>query len=198
LLDMTRFRGRFELPVGDGELYLSRTHPVVEGLATHVADSALDALEEAVAKRLGVVRTSDVAKRTTLLLLRLRFHITDSLGRRGALLAEECRAVAFRGAPSEAEWLADEGVEGLLTVAPTGNIAPDQAQAALERILVDFDQVRPHLDHVAEARAAVLAGSHERVRQAWTRATGKAATVTPELPADVLGLYVFLPAVLSS
>ncbi|MHB8867796.1 MAG: helicase-related protein [Thermoleophilia bacterium] len=196
LLDAPRFRGRFELPVGDGELYLSRTHPVVEGLATHVADSALDALEEAVAKRLGVVRTSDVVKRTTLLLLRLRFHITDSLGRRGALLAEECRAVAFRGAPSEAEWLADEEVERLLTTAPTGNIAPDQAQAAVERILVDFDQVRPHLDQVAEKRAAVLAESHERVRQAWTRASGKAATVRPELPADVLGLYVFLPAVM--
>ncbi len=193
LLDATRFRGSFALPVGDGELYLSRTHPLVEGLATHVADSALDALEEAVAKRLGVVRTSEVAKRTTLLLLRLRFHITDSLGRRGALLAEECRAVAFRGAPSEAEWLADEEVEGLLAAAPTGNVAPDQAQAAVERILVDFDQVRPHLDQVAEERAAALADSHERVRQAWTRATGKAATVTPELPPDVLGLYVFLP-----
>jgi hypothetical protein len=195
LLDATRFRGRFELPVGDGELYLSRTHPVVEGLATHVADSALDALEEAAAKRLGVVRTGDVAKRTTLLLLRLRFHITDSLGRRGALLAEECRAVAFRGSPSEAEWLADEEVEGLMAAAPTGNIAPDQAQAALERILVDFDHVRPHLDQVAKERAAALAGSHERVRQAWTRTTGKAATVTPELPADVLGMYVFLPGV---
>ncbi len=198
LLDETRFRGRFELPVGDGELYLSRTHPVVEGLATHVADSALDALDEAVAKRLGVVRTRDVAKRTTLLLLRLRFHISDSLGRRGALLAEECRAVAFRGAPSEAEWLADGEVARLLTATPAGNIAPDQAQAAVERILVDFDQVRPHLDQVAGERTAALAGSHERVRQAWTRATGKAATVAPELPADVLGLYVFLPRVLSS
>ena len=97
----------------------------------------------------------------------------------------------------EAEWLADEEVERLLAAAPSGNIAPDQAQAALERILSDFDYVRAYLDHVAEARAAVLARSHERVRQAWTRATGKAATVAPELPADVLGLYVFLPGVMS-
>jgi len=193
LLDATRFRGRFELPVGDGELYLSRTHPVVEGLATHVADSALDALEEAVAKRLGVVRTSDVAKRTTLMLLRLRFHITDSLGRSGALLAEECRLAAFRGAPSEAEWLTDGEVERLLTAQPSGNIAPDQAQQALARIIDGFDHLQPRLDIVAEERAAALAGSHERVRQAWTRAGGRATTVAPELPADVLGLYVFLP-----
>ncbi|GAB4245451.1 MAG: helicase-related protein [Thermoleophilia bacterium] len=194
LVEQTRLRGRFALPVGDGEVYLSRTHPAVEGLAAYVAGSALDGLAEAVAKRLGVVRTTAVAKRTTLLLLRLRFHITDSLGRRGALLAEECRAVAFRGAPGEAEWLGEDGVEALLAATPSGNIAPDQAGSALERIVTDFDHLRPHLASVAEERAAVLAEAHERVRRA-ARATGGGVEVRPELPPDVLGLYVYLPGV---
>ena len=194
LLEATRFRGRFELPIADKEIYLSRTHPVVEGLATHVADAALDALEEAAAKRLGVVRSSAVAKRTTLLLLRLRFHITDAVGRKGALLAEECQTVAFQGAPGAAEWLSDEEVETLLTAVPTGSISPDQQRDALERVLSEFDLIRPHLDRVAEKRAERLADSHERVRQAVARTTGKMTYVTPELPPDVLGVYVYLPA----
>lgn len=197
LFDGDDFQGRFELPVTDGEVYLSRTHPYVEGLAAHTADAALDGLEEAAAKRMGVIRTGSVAKRTTLLLLRLRFHITDVMGREGALLAEESQLVAFRGAPSGAEWLTGEEVEALLEVTPGASIGLDQQRDALERILADFDEVAPHLQSVAEERARSLANSHDRVRRAVTRAGGRAAgaatKVTPELPVDVLGVYVYLP-----
>jgi len=193
LFDVHSFRGRFELPVGDGEVYLSRTHPYVEGLAAHTADAALDGLEEAPAKRMGVIRTTAVSKRTTLLLLRLRFHITDAVGRAGALLAEECRLVALRGAPSAAEWLGDEEVELLLDAEPSSSVTPDQQRDALERILAEFDEITPHLQGVAEERALSLAESHDRVRRAMTRSGGVATKVEPELPVDVLGVYVYLP-----
>ena len=193
LFDVSAFRGRFELPVAEGEVYLSRTHPYVEGLATHTTDVALDGLEEAPAKRLGAIRTNAVEKRTTLLLLRLRFHITDSVGRTGALLAEESQLVAFRGAPGAPEWLADDEVEALLAVTPTASVAPDQQRDALERILLEFDEVLPHLEDVARERALSLAESHDRVRRAVTRSAGAAAKVEPELPVDVLGVYVYLP-----
>jgi len=194
LFDRNGFRGRFELPVDEGEVYLSRTHPYVEGLATYTIDVALDGLEEAPAKRLGVVRTNAVEKRTTLLLLRLRFHVVDVFGRTGALLAEECRLVGFRGAPSAAEWLGADEVEALLAATPGASIAPDQQRNALERVLADFEQVRSHLDGVARERAGSLAEAHDRVRRAAGRSVGRATTVTPELPVDVLGIYVYLPA----
>jgi superfamily II DNA or RNA helicase len=194
LFEAARFRGRFELPVADREVYLSRTHPYVEGLASHMADAALDALEEAPAKRLGAVRSGMVQKRTTLLLLRLRFHIADALGRTGALLAEESQLVAFRGAPGAAEWLSQEEVEALLAVAPTADISPDQQRDALERVLSEFDQVRPHLDEVAHNRAENLAECHDRVRKAMARTGAGVTKVAPELPADILGVYVYLPA----
>jgi superfamily II DNA or RNA helicase len=192
LFETESFRGRFELPVGDGEVYLSRTHPHVEGLATFTADAALDGLEEAPAKRLGVIRTSAVQRRTTLLLLRLRFHVIDPLGRSGALLAEESQLVAFRGAPSTAEWLGDE-VEALLAATPTASITPDQQRDALERILAEFDVVLPHLEDVARERARSLAEAHDRVRRALSRGGGPATKVEPELPVDILGIYVYLP-----
>ncbi len=56
------FAARFELPVRDGELYLSRTHPFVEGLASYVMDTALDPLGEGVARRCGVIRTARVQR----------------------------------------------------------------------------------------------------------------------------------------
>jgi hypothetical protein len=74
-LGATRFKGRFELPVREGELYLSRTHPLVEKLATYVVDTSLDSLLEGVAKRAGVMRTHAVTTRTTLLLVRFRYHL---------------------------------------------------------------------------------------------------------------------------
>ncbi len=46
-----RFTARFELPVREGQLHLTRTHPIVEGMATFVMDSALDPQGEGDAPR---------------------------------------------------------------------------------------------------------------------------------------------------
>ena len=95
---------RFRPPAGDGEELLTRTHPVVEGLASHVLDTALDPLAgDAVAARSGVMRTRDVTRRTTALLLRMRFHLTIRRGEQERrLLAEDARVLAFAGIPGGA------------------------------------------------------------------------------------------------
>jgi hypothetical protein len=80
--DVDVVKARFEMPVPDGVVYLSRTHPFVEGLAGYVMDAALDPLldEEAKARRCGAIRTRKVEQLTTLLLLRFRFHIERQSG----------------------------------------------------------------------------------------------------------------------
>src|SRR5690606_23918890 len=91
------FRGRFELPVERDELYLARTSPVVEGLATWVLDTALDEEgydHEPIARRCGAIQTRAVGARTTLLILRHRYHLKLS-ARKQTLLAEEIRPVAY-------------------------------------------------------------------------------------------------------
>ena len=57
--------------MSEGVLYLNRTHPVVEAVATYVMDTALDPLGNGVARRAGVIRTSRVSRRTTLLVVTL-------------------------------------------------------------------------------------------------------------------------------
>ena len=72
------FTGRFDLPLPDGETYLGRTNPVVEGLASWTLDQALDPDSRdaaPVASRCGVIATSAVTERTTLLIARFRYHL---------------------------------------------------------------------------------------------------------------------------
>jgi hypothetical protein len=117
---------QFELPVKDGEVYLSRTHPIIEVLASHVMDTALDPLAEGEARRCGVIVTSHVERRTTLLLVRYRYHIITRFpdGVERALLAEDCQLVAFAGSATDPQWLGPEDAETLLLAEPEVNIPP--------------------------------------------------------------------------
>jgi superfamily II DNA or RNA helicase len=187
---------RFELPVTEGILYLHRTQPIVEGIAGHVLDSALDPIlaQTAVARRSGVIRTRAVATRTTVVLLRLRYHIVTT-GRAEpdrALLAEDCRLIAYRGPATSPEWLEDAEAERLLSSEPSGNIKPDQATHFMARALDDLPTLAAAFEHIAQENALRILAAHERVREA-VKAKGLRHRVEPKLPVDVLGLYVYLP-----
>ena len=192
--NVTRLKARFELPVRDGEVYLSRTHPFVEGLATYIMDTALDPVEESVARRCGVMRTSRVSRRTTLLLVRLRFHIVTQHGaEERALLAEDCQVLAFAGSPRNAEWFSDNQViETLLAATSEANVYPEQAREFLTRVIAEFDELQAHLNQVAQERGEELLAAHRRVRAA-AQARGIRYHVEPQLPLDVLGIYIYLP-----
>jgi len=192
----------FELPERDGETLLVRTHPFVEGLASHLLDRALDPASgegPAPARRCGVIRTAGVARRTTLLLLRYRFHIERGFGdaQDEPLLAEDCGLLAFEGAPESAAWLDPDRAEALLALLPDENPKPDVATEALRRVLGGFPSLAPCIEQSALERGESLAQAHSRVRQSLkARGAGTArARVLPQLPVDVLGVYLYLPAV---
>src|SRR6266567_1208241 len=192
-----RFKARFELPVREGELYLSRTHPLVESLAAYVMDAALDSStgSESVAKRCGVMRTSQVERRTTLLLVRMRYHIiTTRRGQDGStLLAEDCQVLAFQGAPANAQWIDDQAlIERLLEAKPDGNVYEDQARQFLRQLLAGVEELQPHLEQVADERGRELEDAHRRVRQA-AQVRGLHYRVEPQKPTDILGVYLYLP-----
>jgi superfamily II DNA or RNA helicase len=185
--------GRFELPVVEGVEYLSRTSPVVEAVATHVMDTALDPRSDGVARRAGVVRTGRVDRRTTLLLVRFRYHIVTRKGdAETPLLAEDCQVLAFAGSPQNAEWLDDIQAEALLDVEPEANVPAAQAADFVRKVVEGHERIAPHLNQVAQRRGQELLEAHRRVRQA-ARQWGISQRVEPKLPPDVLGIYVFLP-----
>ncbi len=189
----SQFKVRFELPVSDKQEYLCRTHPMVENLAAWVLDTALDPVEDDVARRCGVIRTHSVDRRTTLLLVRMRFSVTSNDAKKShQILAEDCRLLAFEGAPDNAQWLDEEATEALLNASPDQNVATEQASQFIRRVVEGFGGLAPDLEKAAEQHAEGLLEAHERVRIA-ARAKGRKPTVSPFLPVDVLGVYVFLP-----
>jgi superfamily II DNA or RNA helicase len=195
--DRDELNVRFELPIGEGEVHLHRTHPIVEGLAGYVLDSALDPVltKTAVAHRAGVIRTKEVTVRTTVVLLRLRYHLHTATkgGDERALLAEDCRVAAFRRSGTTVEWLTDPQAEALLCATPSANVSPDQARHFLARTLEEIPTLAAAFETLAREAAAGILGAHERVREA-VKARGVRHRVEPKLPVDIMGVYVYLPA----
>jgi hypothetical protein len=192
-------RARFELPVSEGEVYLSRTHPLVEGLASYAMESALDPVladgsRRVLAARCGAIRTKAVQTRTTVLLVRFRYHILTTINEvTRPLLAEDCQVVAFSGAPATPSWLSREVAESLLQAEPDENVSDDVARAFVRKVLDNLGPIQGRLDVTAYERGKELLAAHRRVRQAIQR-RGMKETIEPQLPADILGLYVYLPA----
>ncbi|OLT28358.1 helicase [Actinomadura sp. CNU-125] len=184
-------------PVKRGEAALVRTDATVGTLARFVLDAALDPKLDGwqrPARRCGVVRTTSVPTRTTLLLVRHRFHLqlpTRDGGRRRQI-AEDARVLAFRGSPAKAEWLSEEEALALLDVRADENTPEEFATATATRVLDGLDTLRPHLDQYGRDLADNLRASHARVREA-AGAVRRGLRVEADRSADVLGLYVYLP-----
>jgi len=193
--DSPSFAARFELPVKENQIYLSRTHPIVEGLASYVMETALDPLgREPIARRCGVARTDKIDRRTTALLVRFRYHIVAKEGEiENPLLAEDCRVMAFAGSPQNPQWFDNETAHSLLEVRPSGNIQPEQARDFAARVVENFSALAPYVESEANRRGEELLDAHSRVRRAL-RLKRVQYSVVPQLPADLLGIYVYLPS----
>lgn len=190
----TKFTGRFDLPLQDGELYLGRTSPVVEGLAGWVLDQALDpAARDAapVAARCGLIRTRRVNARTTLLVARFRYHLKPRISEELTLLCEEIVPLAFHGSPQSPQWIGGEQAEALLSARPDANINTSLVDQQLPLLLGGLVDLQTALATIAVQRAALQLQAHERVREA-TRDRAK-VHIAPVLPVDILGAYLLLP-----
>ncbi len=188
------FTGRFELPKQKDEVYLGRTSPIIEGLASWALDQALDPLARdarPVASRCGVISTSSVAARTTLILARFRYHLRISGTGTETLLAEEIVPLACTGSPEAPVWSTTEEGERLLAAQPDKNLIQTAIEQQIGMLLDALPKYQKALEPIASERAAAQLATHERVREA-ARIRGR-VTIQPILPVDILGAYVLLP-----
>lgn len=185
-----------ELPAPRKHAVLQRTDSAVGAVARQVLDAALDPSTAGVnrpAHRAGVVRTKAVTSRTTLLLIRQRFHL-DLPGVDGIrqVVAEDAKVVGFRGSPTSPNWLSEAEVSELLQAAPDGNIPADQARDLATSVIDRIESILPTLNSAADEAAANLLESHRRVR-AGAGAARRGLDVRAQTPVDVLGVYVYMP-----
>lgn len=183
-----------DVPVPRGHALLARTDPHVEATARYVLDTALDpAAGVRAAARAGVARTRAVTQRTTLVLIRFRFHLDlPSRGGIRQLVTEEARFLAFTGAPDKAVWLDAAATDALTTAKPDANVAADQAAGLTERVVAGLAGITPALEAEADRLASELLDAHRRVRTGASAAR-RGLAVTAQKPPDLLGLYIWLP-----
>ncbi|MFJ9952568.1 DEAD/DEAH box helicase [Kitasatospora sp. NPDC091207] len=187
---------RSDPAIARGEAALVRTDPAVGAVASYVLDSALDANTPGPrpARRCGVLTTDAVSVRTTLLLVRYRFHLTlPSRTGEKQLVAEDARLLAFEGMPARARWLDDEAAAELLAARASDNTNPQLARNQIVRTLDGKDELTDHLKEYGKRLAAELDASHRRVRKAGDEIV-RGLKVVPQEDADILGAYVYLPA----
>jgi len=79
-----------------------------------------------------------------------------------------------------------------LRAEPDANIHREQASAFVQRVVEGFDAIRSYLDAEAHRRAAALLEAHRRVRMV-AHIRGVSYQAEPQLPPDVLGIFVYLP-----
>lgn len=187
----------FDEPPADKAEIVTRTHKLPAALADALVESALDPTDSVLPPlgRAGAWRTDGVATATLVLLLRLRFtltvHATAQSRTERLLLAEEASVLAF---PPDGDAPIAEGdpARALLDAQASGDLADvarkrllDQGRSRTATLLAG-----PVAAH-ARARAEALAADHARLRAAADRIPR--VSVTPILPADVIGLYVLVP-----
>lgn len=185
----------FISPTPEGAEYLGRNHPFVVTLARFLMEEALSKHGEATATRCGVIRTRAVSRLTRILLLRVRYLLNQP--DHPPLLSEEVLIKGFLEdvKTNSLEWLSDEDALRLLAEAkPDANI--DMAEKRqLTALALDMwpNLAAPLREHIS-ARSLELEKSHKRVRQAVSLKV-RQLTVTPQLPADLLGILVLQPVV---
>ena len=168
---------------------LGRNHPVVTTLSDHILNSALSGNDTHFA-RCGAAVTGAVSHRTVVLLLRIRYLLTEGIHEQ---FAEEVVAAAFRTQQNEIHWLKplQESALDLLSPSterhnPDPGEAPYQVNVALDMLTGD-EWAQP----IIAERVAALAESHQRLRGV---VGGFELTITPHPRPDILGCYVLIPS----
>lgn len=178
----------FSDPTPEGAVGLGRNHPVVSLLTEAIIARALGDEDHRDFNRAAARLTDAVAKRTALLVLRLRYLLREGEHEQ---FAEEVVVPAFEWNDGQVTWrepLVDGGLP-LFSSGPSGNLDPEEAgrhvQAALDALGGD-DWYRPTVD----MRVAALIASHARLR---THTGAASLEVVPHEPPDVMGCYVLVP-----
>ena len=180
----------FQSPTPEGHHYLGRNHRFVEQLCQLVMANTL-ALVDKRAARAAVIRTCQVAIKTTLMLFRCRNVIEQSRANH-RIVAEEMLLWGWRGTPQQKEFLDHAQAKALLAEArATSDLSPQARASFLENEIKLLDVLKAEFASVAERQSRRLVEAHERFSALMD---GKHFQVVyPVLPMDLLGIYILLP-----
>ncbi len=171
-------------------VHLGRNHPLVSALAEAVLSGSLEE-DDPLFARCGAIVTDAVERRAVVVLLRLRYSITE---RGREQFAEEVVPAAFQRVMGKIEWLhplRERALELLSHTASRRNPDPGEparATAAALKTLSDDDEWAAPI--IAERKAA-LEAAHKRLRGVLG---DNPLTISAHSPPDILGCFVLIPS----
>ena len=183
----------FKYPTAPQCEFIHRTHPLVSLLADYLAEVAMSGQDTNLVARAGAIFTKAVTSKTTIYLLRLRSRLTIKRTVHSRdLLAEEALAVAV-SADGDTTLLPKTEALALMQAEVSKNLLPERRERELKSAINALPNLQGQFEQLASARAQELLTDHRRVREA-AEAKGT-YNVQPQLPVDVMGVYVLVPDV---
>ena len=181
----------FHYPSITGATFIHRTHPLVSQLADYVAEQAMGGDNPELVARAGAIFTKAVHRKTCVYLLRLRSRLTIRRADRVRdMLAEEALALAAESG-SPPRLLSHEETLQLMQAEVSRNMPVERRNREIDTALEELAERTGQFEEFARRRADELLADHRRVREA-AQARGE-YRVHPQLPVDVMGLYLLIP-----
>jgi hypothetical protein len=188
----------FVSPAPKGFHYIGRNHRLVEQLCQYVMGNTL-ARQGRRAARAAVIRTREVARKTTLLLFRCRNVIEQSRGAASAphqIVAEEMLLWGWRADDGSRTFLDHAEAKRLLRAARASSDLSSPARANfLQLEMASLADLGDEFNRIAEEQSKRLVAAHERFSALVDK--NRFQVVYPVLPMDLLGIYMLLPEVAS-
>ncbi len=184
----------FASPTPKHYMYIGRNHVFVEDLSRGVVNDSINGGELAACRAM-VMETEAIARKTTVLMMRVRSVIQDKKFADRELVGEEMIFIGYRGKVEDRDFLSDEEARAIfLDAKSSGNLdLPYQQMQYAQSVQWTYDEktLRKYTDDIALERAGHLVNTFTQYRKYLNSAEYQ--VVEPVLPMDVIAAYVFVP-----
>ena len=185
----------FSFPAPAGYVYIHRSHPLISMLSSYVFEFVLSDYKDkgySLGTRCSAVETSAVDELTFVYLLRIRMQIiSDKDSVIKSSMAEETLLAKLED--DHIVILDKEEHKKLLAARPESNLSRSYVQKMLEDGLAEYKAHPGDIASIIEERRMKLLDDIRTTRSATATTTGR-LDVRACMPADMLGLYVFIPS----
>ena len=187
-------KASFRFPAPPGYTYIHRSHPLVQMLSSYAFEFVLSDYKNKIYSlgvRCSAIETSAVEELTYLYLLRIRLQISsDKNSVVKNSMAEE--TLLLKLSENGLEVLEHDDIKRLLSVKPEANLSPGFVRSVLSDGLGEYRKHPADIQRIVEARRQKLLDD-TRASRAAASTIGR-IEVRPCMPADILGIYAFIPS----
>ncbi len=183
-------RVTFHYPPESGYVYVHRSHPLVEALASYTFEYNMENQNEYnLGTRCSVTETKAVSQIVNLYMVRIRMQI-NTLNR--SSMAEETLLLKNQG--SKLVVMDPNDYKNYLNIVPSANLAPAYKERMISSAINLYSDNSDSLKEILSQRAQVLLNENNAIRTASLRGGIGRVSVVPCDGIDLLGSYVLIPS----